>query len=166
MIVDWQHEPIKGALLHIDLKRIAMDKVMTVSRADPVGRRADRRQGPGRHSGACAARGRDRVPPGDIPSHLDVDVSNLEMNQADSRLRPAALRLDQVPHGRGPDRCPCLRDPRRGCRSRGSGCSRDAGRTRSCQEGQGRDRCRTGGRCQGRCQGRRRRARSREASEL
>ena len=31
MIVDWQHEPIKGALLHIDLKRIAMDKKMTVS---------------------------------------------------------------------------------------------------------------------------------------
>src|SRR5438105_14244220 len=31
MIVDWQHEPIKGALLHIDLKRIAMDKLMRVS---------------------------------------------------------------------------------------------------------------------------------------
>ena len=28
MIVDWQNEPIKGALLHIDLKRIAMDKTM------------------------------------------------------------------------------------------------------------------------------------------
>ena len=26
MIVDWQYEPIKGKLLHIDLKRIAMDK--------------------------------------------------------------------------------------------------------------------------------------------
>src|ERR1035438_5844534 len=25
MIVDWQHEPIEGALLHIDLKRIAME---------------------------------------------------------------------------------------------------------------------------------------------
>ncbi len=30
MIVDWQYEPIKGALLHIDLKRIAMDKTLTV----------------------------------------------------------------------------------------------------------------------------------------
>ena len=29
MIVDWQYEPIKGKLLHIDLKRIAMDKAMT-----------------------------------------------------------------------------------------------------------------------------------------
>ena len=32
MIVDWQHEPIKGKLLHIDFKRIAMDKAMRVSR--------------------------------------------------------------------------------------------------------------------------------------
>ena len=31
MIVDWQHEPIKGKLLHIDFKRIAMDKAMRVS---------------------------------------------------------------------------------------------------------------------------------------
>jgi len=30
MIVDWQYEPIKGSLLHIDLKRIAMDKAMVV----------------------------------------------------------------------------------------------------------------------------------------
>src|ERR671936_1247124 len=30
MIVDWQYEPIKGALLHIDLKRIAMDQVLRV----------------------------------------------------------------------------------------------------------------------------------------
>src|SRR5713226_4669315 len=30
MIVDWQHEPIKGALLHIDLKRIAMDEKLKV----------------------------------------------------------------------------------------------------------------------------------------
>ena len=28
MIVDWQYEPIKGKLLHIDLKRIALDKVL------------------------------------------------------------------------------------------------------------------------------------------
>src|SRR5512142_2843322 len=30
MIVDWQYEPIKGALLHLDLKRIAMDKTLTI----------------------------------------------------------------------------------------------------------------------------------------
>jgi len=31
MIVDWQFEPIKGKLLHIDLLRIAMDKKLTVT---------------------------------------------------------------------------------------------------------------------------------------
>jgi large subunit ribosomal protein L25 len=31
MIVDWQYEPIKGALLHIDLKRIAMDQKLKVN---------------------------------------------------------------------------------------------------------------------------------------
>ena len=31
MIVDWQYEPIKGSLLHIDLKRIAMDQKLTVN---------------------------------------------------------------------------------------------------------------------------------------
>src|SRR6202007_2573836 len=31
MIVDWQYEPIKGKLLHIDLKRIAMDKALKVN---------------------------------------------------------------------------------------------------------------------------------------
>src|SRR5713226_1215351 len=30
MIVDWQYEPIRGALLHIDLKRIAMDEMLRV----------------------------------------------------------------------------------------------------------------------------------------
>src|ERR1700747_1809447 len=31
MIVDWQFEPVKGKLLHIDLKRIAMDQKLTVN---------------------------------------------------------------------------------------------------------------------------------------
>src|SRR6202158_6291689 len=31
MIVDWQYEPIKGSLLHIDLKRIAMDQKLKVN---------------------------------------------------------------------------------------------------------------------------------------
>ena len=30
MIVDWQYEPVKGSLMHIDLKRIAMDKAIRV----------------------------------------------------------------------------------------------------------------------------------------
>src|SRR6478672_8281099 len=31
MIVDWQYEPIKGTLMHIDLKRIALDQKLKVN---------------------------------------------------------------------------------------------------------------------------------------
>ena len=64
MIVDWQHEPIKDKLMHIDLKRIAMDKAMTVSvpiklMGVPVGVKTA-----GRHPRPGAARSGDRVPAG------------------------------------------------------------------------------------------------------
>jgi len=90
MIVDWQHEPIKGALLHIDLKRIAMDKMMTVSVpiqlvGVPLGVKAQ---------GGILEHVLREVEieclPADIPSHLDVDVSNLEMNQA--------IHVSDLPH--------------------------------------------------------------------
>jgi large subunit ribosomal protein L25 len=90
MIVDWQHEPIKGALLHIDLKRIAMDKMMTVSVpiqlvGVPVGVKAQ---------GGILEHVLREVEieclPSDIPSHLDVDVSNLELN--------SAIHVSDLPH--------------------------------------------------------------------
>ena len=90
MIVDWQHEPIKGALLHIDLKRIAMDKMMTVSVpiqlvGVPLGVKAQ---------GGILEHVLREVEieclPADIPGHLDVDVSNLEMNQA--------IHVSDLPH--------------------------------------------------------------------
>ena len=90
MIVDWQNEPLKGALLHIDLKRIAMDKVMVVS--VPV-------QLVGVPPGVKAQGGilehvlrevEIECLPADIPGHLDVDVSNLEMNQS--------IHVSDLPH--------------------------------------------------------------------
>jgi large subunit ribosomal protein L25 len=90
MIVDWQREPMKGALLHIDLKRIAMDKTMTVSVpiqliGVPVGVKAE---------GGILEHVLREVEieclPSDIPSHLDVDVSNLGMNQA--------IHVSDLPH--------------------------------------------------------------------
>jgi large subunit ribosomal protein L25 len=90
MIVDWQHEPIKGALLHIDLKRIAMDKKMTVSVAIqlvgvPVGVRSQ---------GGILEHVLREVEieclPGDIPSHLDVDVSGLELH--------GVIHVSDLPH--------------------------------------------------------------------
>ena len=90
MIVDWQNEPLKGALLHIDLKRIAMDKVMQVSVpvqlvGVPVGVKAQ---------GGILEHVLREVEieclPADIPGHLDVDVSSLEMNQS--------IHVSDLPH--------------------------------------------------------------------
>jgi large subunit ribosomal protein L25 len=90
MIVDWQYEPIKGTLLHIDLKRIAMDKTMTVSIpiqlvGIPVGVK---------NQGGILEHVLREVEveclPDDIPSHLDVDVSNLELN--------AYIHVSDLPH--------------------------------------------------------------------
>src|SRR5947208_16032161 len=80
MIVDWQNEPIKGKLLHIDLKRIAMDKLMRVSVpiqlvGIPVGVKTQ---------GGILEHVLREVEieclPADIPGHLDVDVSNIELD--------------------------------------------------------------------------------------
>ena len=90
MIVDWQHEPVKGALLHIDLKRIAMDKRITVSVpiqliGVPVGVKSQ---------GGILEHVLREVEveclPGDIPSHLDVDVSALEIN--------SSIHVSDLPH--------------------------------------------------------------------
>ena len=90
MIVDWQNEPIKGHLLHIDLKRIAMDKMMRVS--VPI-------QLVGIPTGVKTQGGilehvlrevEVECLPSDIPSHLDVDVSSLELH--------GAIHVSDLPH--------------------------------------------------------------------
>ena len=82
MIVDWQNEPIKGALLHIDLKRIAMDKMMLVS--VPI-QLVGVPTGVKNQGGILEHVLREveiECVPGDIPSHLDVDVTGLEINDS------------------------------------------------------------------------------------
>src|SRR5271167_863014 len=90
MIVDWQHEPIKGALLHIDLKRIAMDKMMTVSvPIQLVGVPA----GVKNQGGILEHVLREveiECLPGDIPGHIDVDVSGVELH--------GVVRVADLPH--------------------------------------------------------------------
>jgi large subunit ribosomal protein L25 len=90
MIVDWQHEPIKGKLLHIDLKRIAMDKAMRVSVpiqlvGIPVGVKTQ---------GGILEHVLREVEieclPADIPSHLDVDVTGLELH--------GLIHVSDLPH--------------------------------------------------------------------
>ena len=90
MIVDWQHEPIKGKLLHIDFKRIAMDKAMRVSvpvqlTGVPVGVRTG-----GGILDQILREVEIECLPGDIPGHLDVDVSNLELH--------GAIHISDLPH--------------------------------------------------------------------
>jgi large subunit ribosomal protein L25 len=90
MIVDWQNEPIKGKLLHIDLKRIAMDKAMTVSVAvQLIGVPAGVKVGGGVLSQVLHEVEIECLP-GDIPSHIDVDVSGLELN--------GAVHISDLPH--------------------------------------------------------------------
>ena len=90
MIVDWQNEPVKSKLLHIDLKRIAMDKAMQVSvpiqlTGVPVGVRTG-----GGVLDQVLREVEIECLPADIPSHLDVDVTELEMN--------GAIHVSDLPH--------------------------------------------------------------------
>jgi len=93
MIVDYQHEPIKGSLLHIDLKRIAMDQKLKL--AVPV-LLLGVPQGVKTEGGILEQLLREveiECLPGDIPAHLDVDVTNLTFGQV--------LRVADLPHMEG-----------------------------------------------------------------
>jgi large subunit ribosomal protein L25 len=90
MIVDWQREPINDKLIHIDLKRIALDKALRVSVpiklvGVPVGVKT--------HGGILDQVLREveiECLPADIPSHIDVDITNLGLHQV--------LRVSELPH--------------------------------------------------------------------
>jgi large subunit ribosomal protein L25 len=90
MIVDWQREPIKDQLIHIDLKRIAMDKAIEVRvRVKLLGIPAGVRTAGGILDQVLREVEIECLP-GDIPSHIDVDVSNLELW--------GSLRIKDLPH--------------------------------------------------------------------
>lgn len=90
MIVDWQREPIKDQLIHIDLKRIALDKALRVSvrvklLGTPVGVKS--------FGGILDHVLREveiECLPADIPSHIDVDVTELGLH--------GVLRVSDLPH--------------------------------------------------------------------
>lgn len=90
MIVDWQREPIKDQLIHIDLKRIALDKALRVS--VPI-KLVGVSVGVKTHGGILDQVLREvevECLPADIPSHIDVDITNLGLNQV--------LRVSDLPH--------------------------------------------------------------------
>jgi large subunit ribosomal protein L25 len=90
MIVDWQREPINDRLIHIDMKRIALDKPLRVKvrvklLGIPVGVKND-----GGILDHVLREVEIECLPADIPSHFDVDVTGLELN--------SALRVSDLPH--------------------------------------------------------------------
>jgi len=100
MIVDWQYEPIKGALLHIDLKRIAMDQRLKVS--VPIMLKGEA-AGVKQQGGILEQILREvelECLPADIPSHIDADVSELVFGKL--------LRVSDLTHI---DRVKFLTDP-------------------------------------------------------
>jgi large subunit ribosomal protein L25 len=91
MIVDWQYEPIKGSLLHIDLKRIAMDKAMVVEvpihlEGIPVGVKAE-----GGLLDQVLREVEIECLPGDIPAHIALDVTGMKLHDV--------VRVSDLPHG-------------------------------------------------------------------
>ena len=90
MIVDWQYEPIKGTLMHIDLKRIAMDQTLRVE--VPV-QLTGVPEGVKTQGGILEQVTREvaiECLPGDIPDHIEVDVTSLVFGQV--------LRVKDLPH--------------------------------------------------------------------
>src|SRR5579863_10311151 len=101
MIVDWQREPINDKLIHIDLKRIALDKVLRVSvrvklMGIPIGVKTE-----GGILDQVLREVEVECLPADIPSHIDVDVTGLAMHGV---LRVGDLpRIDKVKYLNNPD---------------------------------------------------------------
>lgn len=90
MIVDTQREPIQDKLIHIDMKRIALDKLLRVSvrvklLGIPVGVRTE-----GGILDQVLREVEIECLPADIPNHIDVDVSELGMH--------GVLRVSDLPH--------------------------------------------------------------------
>jgi len=90
MIVDWQYEPIKSALLHVDLKRIAMDKVLQVSVPIVLKGEAPGVKVQGGILELLLREVEVECLPADIPGHIDADVSQLMFGQV--------IRVSDLPH--------------------------------------------------------------------
>jgi large subunit ribosomal protein L25 len=90
MIVDWQYDPLKGKLLHIDMKRIAMDERIKVQ--VPIHLKGEA-AGVKQQGGILDQVLREveiECLPSDIPSHIDADISHLVFG--------TVLRVADLPH--------------------------------------------------------------------
>ncbi|MDE1163682.1 MAG: 50S ribosomal protein L25 [Acidobacteriaceae bacterium] len=90
MIVDWQNEPIKGTLLHIDLKRIALDAKMKLSVPVHLVGTATGVKNQGGMLSQILHEVEIEALPGQIPAHIDVDITSLELN--------GSIHISDLPH--------------------------------------------------------------------
>jgi len=90
MIVDWQHDPMHGKLLHIDLKRIAMDEKIRVNVPIHLVGEAEGVKQQGGILDQVLREVEIECLPGDIPSHIDADVTHLVFG--------TVLRVSDLPH--------------------------------------------------------------------
>ncbi len=90
MIVDWQYEPIKGKLIHIDFKRIALDKPIRVEVPIQLTGVAIGVKTSGGILDQMLREVEIECLPGDIPNSIQADVSNLTFGMV--------LRVSDLPH--------------------------------------------------------------------
>jgi large subunit ribosomal protein L25 len=91
MIKDWQYEPVKGSLLHVDFLRIALDTRIKVK--VPV-HTSGEAKGVKQQGGVLEIVQRElevECLPGDIPDEFKVDVSELAIAQG---IRVGDLKVD------------------------------------------------------------------------
>ncbi len=77
MIVDWQYDPMYEKLLHIDLKRIAMDEKIKVKVPIHLVGEAEGVKQQGGILDQVLREVEVECLPGDIPGHIDADVTHL-----------------------------------------------------------------------------------------
>src|SRR5215471_18681358 len=91
MIVDWQYDPLKDKLLHIDLKRIAMDERIKVQVPIHLTGEAEGVKTQGGILDQVLREVEIECLPGDIPSSIDADITHLVFG--------TVLRVSDLPHG-------------------------------------------------------------------
>lgn len=90
MIVDWQYDPLLGKLLHIDLKRIAMDEKIRVKVPIHLTGEAEGVKTQGGILDQVLREVEVECLPADIPTHFDADVTALVFG--------TVLRVSELPH--------------------------------------------------------------------
>jgi large subunit ribosomal protein L25 len=91
MIVDWQYEPIKGHLIHIDLKRIALDKPIRVEVPIQLNGVAFGVRTQGGILDQTLREVEIECLPNDIPNAIEIDITGLAFG--------TVLRVSDLPHG-------------------------------------------------------------------